>query len=219
MTSTLLALAGFIAWTILPLLLMELLRVRLVVSKPMAANVFRPDNANLSPFMQHVARAHANCLDSLPTIGGLMILATASGNSSITGQLAFVPVCSRIDRSLVHVWSHMALAVNVRFLAFLARLAIAMYWAVEQLAAWSLSAMRATVPLQRTRNGRPDLAAADHRWQRPSASSPLLPARTSAEARPSGKAPDPASGCAYHPVVRPGTSLSCQPHLERWTSH
>ena len=28
-----------------------------------------PDNANLSPFMQRLARTHANCLEGLPIVG------------------------------------------------------------------------------------------------------------------------------------------------------
>lgn len=39
---------------------MEALRSKLVLTREVAANGFTPDNANLSPFMQRLARAHAN---------------------------------------------------------------------------------------------------------------------------------------------------------------
>lgn len=65
MTPSLFVLTAFIAWTLILLVLMEILRVRLVATKAVAANAFRPDNSNLSPFMQRLARAHANCVEGL----------------------------------------------------------------------------------------------------------------------------------------------------------
>ena len=50
------ALIGFIAWTLALLVLMELLRTRLVILRKSAPNEFLPDNANLSLFMQRLAR-------------------------------------------------------------------------------------------------------------------------------------------------------------------
>src|SRR5690606_7098797 len=50
-------LVAFIAWALLLLALMEILRTRLVLAGTVAANRFAPDNAGLSPFMQCLARA------------------------------------------------------------------------------------------------------------------------------------------------------------------
>ena len=61
------------------LVLMELIRSKLVLTKAVAANGFSPDNANLSPFMQRLARAHANCGEGLPIFGGLMLIAVQMG--------------------------------------------------------------------------------------------------------------------------------------------
>src|SRR5687767_12469726 len=72
MTTTLVALTGFVAWTLFLLVLMEAIRSKLVLTKAIASNQFTPDNANLSPFMQRLARAHANCLEGLPVFGALM---------------------------------------------------------------------------------------------------------------------------------------------------
>ena len=60
---TAIALTGFITWTLFLLVLMEGIRSRLVLSRTFPSNGFTPDNANLSPFMQRLARAHANCLE------------------------------------------------------------------------------------------------------------------------------------------------------------
>ncbi len=135
MTPTLLALTAFIAWAIVLLVLMELLRVKLVATKTVAPNEFRPDNSNLSPFMQRLARAHANCVECLPLFGGLMIVAVIAGRTAVTDPLAFALVTARVVQSVVHLASLSEVAVNIRFLAFLVQLGIATYWAVRLLVA------------------------------------------------------------------------------------
>lgn len=84
MSSTLLALLGFLGWTLLLLVLMEAMRAKLAVSGELRADGFNPGNSNLSPFMQRLARAHANCLEGLPVFGGFMLLAVVAGRSSLT---------------------------------------------------------------------------------------------------------------------------------------
>jgi uncharacterized MAPEG superfamily protein len=134
MSSTLLALTGFLAWTLALLTLMELLRCRLVMQKAVPPNGFTPDNANLSPFMQRLARAHANCLEGLPLFGGLMLVALLAGRSALTDPLAMVLLAARILQSVFHLASLSVLAVNLRFTAFAVQLAIAVYWAWALLA-------------------------------------------------------------------------------------
>jgi len=135
MTPTLTAFTGFVAWSLLLLMLMELLRSRLVVIKAVAANEFRPDNSNLSPFMQRLARAHANCLEGLPIFGGLMLIAVVSGKSAITDPLAYFFLGARILQSLFHLASLSVVAVNLRFTAFAVQMGIGGYWACRLLAA------------------------------------------------------------------------------------
>lgn len=134
MSATLLALTGFVAWTLALLVLMEAIRAGLVLSGAVPANAFRPDNANLSPFMQRLARAHANCIEGLPVFGGLMAIAVLADRSAITDPLAFVLLGARIAQSLIHLASLSPLAVTLRFTAFAVQMAIAVYWAVRLLA-------------------------------------------------------------------------------------
>ena len=68
-SQTAVALTGFIAWALILSALMEGIRSKLVLTKALPANGFTPDNANLSPFMERLARAHANCLEGLPIFG------------------------------------------------------------------------------------------------------------------------------------------------------
>ena len=129
MNSSLLALTGFVAWTLLLLVLMESLRSRLVLLKTVPSNGFQPDNGNLSPFMQRLARAHANCLEGLPVFGGLLVIAVLAGQTAVTDQLALVLLGARVVQSLIHLASLSVMAVNLRFTAFAVQMLIALYWA------------------------------------------------------------------------------------------
>ncbi|MGH8054852.1 MAG: MAPEG family protein [Stenotrophomonas sp.] len=123
------ALVGFIVWALLLLLAMEVGRVRLVIAGKFHAGQFKPDNSNLSPLMQRLTRAHANCIESFPLIGGLLLAAIATGHSAVTDPLALVVLGARLAQSSIHVASVNTAAVNLRFAAFAIQLAIAAYWA------------------------------------------------------------------------------------------
>ncbi len=133
MAPTLQALAGFIAWTLALLVLMEAIRTWMVMSKQVPANGFQPDNGNLSPFMQRLARAHANCLEGLPIFGGLMLVAVAADRTAVTDPLAFVLLGARIVQSLIHLASLSPAAVSARFTAFAVQMAIAIWWVIRLL--------------------------------------------------------------------------------------
>ena len=134
MSPTLTALTGFVSWSLFLLVLMEVVRSKLVIARAVPANGFVPDNSNLSPFMQRLARAHANCIEGLPIFGGLMIVATLSGRSAVTDSLAYAFLGARIVQSLVHLSSVSSAAVIVRFSAFSVQMAIGAYWAFRLLA-------------------------------------------------------------------------------------
>ena len=129
MNASLLALTGFVTWTLLLLVLMESLRSRLVVLKAVPSNGFQPDDGNLAPFMQRLARAHANCLEGLPVFGGLLVIASLSGQTASTDPLALVLLGARVVQSLIHLASLSVMAVNLRFSAFAVQMLIALYWA------------------------------------------------------------------------------------------
>jgi uncharacterized MAPEG superfamily protein len=133
MSPTLTALTAFVAWTLVLLVLMEALRSRLVLAGRVPSNGFMPDNANLSPFMQRLARAHANCLEGLPVFGGLMLIAVVGGRTGVTDPLAWVLVGARLAQSVIHLASLSVMAVNLRFAAFAVQMGIAVFWAVRLL--------------------------------------------------------------------------------------
>ena len=127
-SATVIALTAFIAWALALLLWMEIIRSKLVLSRQIPANAFVPDNANLSPFMQRLARAHANCLEGLPIFGGLMLVAIATSRTALTDPLAYVLLAARVAQSTIHLASTSAIAVTLRFCAFAVQLGIATWW-------------------------------------------------------------------------------------------
>lgn len=123
------ALTLFIAWALFLLVLMELVRSYLVLTGRSPSNEFRPDNSNLSPFMQRLSRAHANCVESFPIVGGLLLVALASGRQGITDPLAMWVIAARVVQSSVHLASLSVVAVNIRFTFFALQMGVAVYWA------------------------------------------------------------------------------------------
>jgi uncharacterized MAPEG superfamily protein len=128
MTTSALVLTLFLAWTLLLLVVMEVLRSSLVVTGRVRSNEFTPDNSNISPFMQRLARAHANCVESLPVFGGLLLVAIATGRAEVTDALAPWLLGARVIQSGIHLASTSVIAVNARFAAFAVQMGIGVYW-------------------------------------------------------------------------------------------
>ncbi|TIS53540.1 MAG: MAPEG family protein [Mesorhizobium sp.] len=128
MSSTGYALTGFVSWALFLLVVMEIIRTYLVVTGKVAANGFMPDNSGLSPFMQRLARTHANCIEGLPIFGGLLAIAIMTSRTEITDPLASWFLGARIVQSTIHLVSTSPIAVNLRFTAFVVQMAIGVYW-------------------------------------------------------------------------------------------
>ncbi|MBW0147125.1 MAPEG family protein [Marinobacter arenosus] len=119
----------FISWALLLVVLMEASRCYFLIKGRIRSNEFKPDNSNLPPFMQRLARAHANCIEGLPVFGGLLILALVTDQTEITDALAPWFLLARVAQSSIHVASLSVVAVNARFATFVVQVGIALYWA------------------------------------------------------------------------------------------
>ena len=128
MSATAFAVTGFISWALGLLIVMEVIRTYLVISGQVAANGFTPDNAALSPFMQRLARAHANCIEGLPIFGGLLGVAIILSKTDVTDPLASTLLGARIVQSTIHLLSTTQIAVSLRFSAFAVQMVIGAYW-------------------------------------------------------------------------------------------
>jgi uncharacterized MAPEG superfamily protein len=128
MSASALALLGYVAWTLALISVNEVLRTILVLSGKKAANSFHPDGADVSPFAHRLARAHANCIENFPIIGGLLLLALVTGQHAVTDPLAPWVLAARIAQSCTHLLSTSSMAVFVRFAFYAVQLAIAAWW-------------------------------------------------------------------------------------------
>lgn len=131
MNASALALTGYLGWFLILLLTLASVRVSAVLTARRAPNSFRPDGTDMTPFVARLVRAHANCYEAFPIIGGALLLALATGNTAITDPLAMVVLGCRVGQSVVHLLSVSNMAVNLRFAFFGAQVGIAAYWLIQ----------------------------------------------------------------------------------------
>jgi uncharacterized MAPEG superfamily protein len=123
------ALLGLVAWTVLLVLLLVNQRGLLVMSGRMKVNAFAADGSNTpGTFGQRLVRAHANCVENVPLFCAVLLYAMVTQQTVITDPLAPTLLVARIVQSVVHLLSTSALAVWVRFAAFLVQLIILIWW-------------------------------------------------------------------------------------------
>lgn len=131
MSATILALVGYIAWTIVLLVGIAVYRTVLVMQKNRLPNGFKADGSDSPEFGQRLTRAQGNCAESFVFTGGVMLLALATSSSAITDPLAYVLLAARLGQSIIHLTSSSALAVQIRFAFFLVQVAISAYWLIQ----------------------------------------------------------------------------------------
>lgn len=136
MNASVIALVIYVSWMILLLGVLGSLRAGLTLAGKRAPNSFCPDGSDVSPFSVRLCRTHANCYESFPIIGGLLLLAIATSMTGITDGLAYYLIGARILQSIVHLISTSNIAVQVRFAFFLVQLGIAVSWVLEFLKAF-----------------------------------------------------------------------------------
>jgi len=128
MTQTELALLGFISWFIFLVIAIEIYRTIVVVKTGKAVNSFSLSGADISPLMERLSRAHANCYESFPFLGGLLLFSISTASQEITNSLALYLLAARITQSLLHIASSSNIIVQCRFLCFCAQIGIVCYW-------------------------------------------------------------------------------------------
>ncbi|WJG09838.1 MAPEG family protein [Aliiglaciecola sp. LCG003] len=128
MNATIIALIGYISWTLLLLIAIGVYRTKLVLSKEHLANEFSPDGASSPIFGRRLTRAQTNCAESFVFTGGVLLLALATSSTIITDGLAYFLLAARLSQSITHLISTSVLAVLLRFIFFLIQVAISAYW-------------------------------------------------------------------------------------------
>ena len=130
MPLTALALTGHIAWILLLLGAIAALRVTVSTRTGKPANSFAPDGADVSPFSNRLCRAHANCVESFPFLGGLLVLALATDTPHITDHLAPMVLMARMAQTTTHLISTHERAILIRFSFLVIQYAVSAWWLV-----------------------------------------------------------------------------------------
>lgn len=131
MSPTIFAFLCFISLTVLLLGTLGMLRVSMTLTGKKAPNSFDPSGKDVSEFSVRLCRTHANCYESFPFFGGLLLLAIATGTTAVTDGLAYYFIGARVMQALIHLTSTSNIAVQVRFAFFLVQIVIAVLWVLE----------------------------------------------------------------------------------------
>ena len=125
MTTPIWMLLGFAAWTILLLAsTIGMYRWGLIFAGRAPINGFRADQPEGADWYKRSMRAHANCIESLPVFGAIVLAIHASGAGGALADVASIGVLvARVMQSLVHIClAQTSAVVAVRFSFLLVQL-------------------------------------------------------------------------------------------------
>lgn len=131
MTATATALLGFVAWTLLLLMSLGVLRTLATLTGGRAANSFSPSGDDMPGFGKRLTRAHANCYEFLPLAGTVMLYAIATGQTAATDGLAYAFLGARLAQSVTQLISTSNTFVTIRFGFFGVQLVIMVIWLLK----------------------------------------------------------------------------------------
>jgi len=99
------ALLGFTAWTVLLVLLVFGWRGIAILGKGHKADSWTrgEKKADDPSFVRRVENAHANALENLPLFAVLVLVAQAMGKSAVTDHWAMYVLYARVAQSVVHM--------------------------------------------------------------------------------------------------------------------
>lgn len=136
MSTSLLSLLGFVAWTLVLVLGVVTYRSTRVLTGQRRANAWNRAKPSEDPeFLQRLAHAHANCVENLPLFASVILVAGLTGKWGITDPLAGGYLALRIGQSVAHLSGTSHWQVLLRFSLFLPQLLI-LGWMVVRLAGW-----------------------------------------------------------------------------------
>jgi uncharacterized MAPEG superfamily protein len=123
MTTPLLCLLGFVAWTVLLLVGIGVSRVVQTFTAGKRPGDFPAGVPHGGERYWRLNRAHLNCVENLPLFAAVVLTAAATGaQGPALDTLARVYLGARVGQSVTHVASGSDRAVLVRFSFFLAQI-------------------------------------------------------------------------------------------------
>jgi len=136
MSPSLLALLGFAAWTVALVAVLLVHRSAVVLSgRGKADSWTRGKEAPAPPFVVRAGHAHANCLETLPVFGAIVLVAAASGHLPLVDGLAPWVLAARLAQSSVHLIGVNHVLVLGRFTFFFAQVGLLVAMMIRLLAA------------------------------------------------------------------------------------
>lgn len=123
MSTALLCLLGFAAWTaLLPIVLITYRSTKLLTGRA-STDDFRADVPHGGERYRRLMRAHANCVENLPLFAAVVLVAASARlDPPHFALLAQTYLGARVVQSIIHIASGSALAVYLRFTAFFVQL-------------------------------------------------------------------------------------------------
>jgi uncharacterized MAPEG superfamily protein len=123
MSTSLLSLLGFAAWTLVLVLGTVTYRSVMVTGGRRRANSWTRGMPSEDPaLLQRMAHAHANCVENLPLFAAVILVAGLTGKLDATDPLAGWYLALRIGQSTAHLLGTSHWHVLVRFSFFLPQL-------------------------------------------------------------------------------------------------
>lgn len=136
LTTPLLSLLGFAAWTALLVLAVAVWRTRMVLGGEIAANAFPHGDRHGSDRYWRLNRAHLNAAENLPLFAAVVLVGSVAGVATpLFSTLSQVYLGARVAQSAIHVSSNHVVAVNLRFAALLTQLGCFLWMSAEILRA------------------------------------------------------------------------------------
>ena len=136
MSSSMTALAGFSAWTLLLIFMVVGFRVytALLSGQGKALNDFSPDGTDVPGFGLRLTRAHLNCVETLPIFAGIIFVASMSDQAAaITDTTAMLVLFARMGQSIVHLISTSVPFVLARATFLSIQLGLMAWYAIQLL--------------------------------------------------------------------------------------
>lgn len=131
MTPTAMVLLSLVAWTLVLVMSLGILRSYLVMTTGRAANSFGATGDDLEGFGKRLTRAHANCYEMLPAAAIVLLYAIATGQTAATDGLAITFLGARLAQSVTHLISASSIFVLIRFAFFLVQIVIVIFWLLK----------------------------------------------------------------------------------------
>jgi uncharacterized MAPEG superfamily protein len=133
MTTPVLVLLGFAAWTVLTLFAsIGAYRWSRILTGRASVAEWRADLPQGSDWYQRAMRAHMNCVENLPVYGAIVVALLATGlHSALVDRLSVTMLAARVGQTLVHIaLPPTTAAASLRFVAFLIQVACMIAMAV-----------------------------------------------------------------------------------------